>query len=213
MAACDNRYFVGRHYSLLKVTWRYGLFSCISHSLVFNQPCCPTWCVVFNTLTKCQWWGVLTSALLLARVSRLVAGDMSRYDAHVTAMWTGCIRLLGTVSISDKTSYRKISWSLDAARLVFGIVWSLWKLTGTSAALPPRSLSNFRAILWFKLPISRLRDFTRSYDKTSYRILKWGPGRGPSYIWLSFQISLISAHESHILYYNTCHIAAYVSHL
>ena len=28
----------------------------------------------------------------------------------------------------------------------------------------------------FKLPISRLRDFTRSYDKTSYRILKRGPG-------------------------------------
>ena len=29
---------------------------------------------------------------------------------------------------------------------------------------------------WFKLPISRLCDFTRSYDKTSYRILKRGPG-------------------------------------
>ena len=26
----------------------------------------------------------------------------------------------------------------------------------------------------FKLPISRLRDFTRGYDKTSYRISKWG---------------------------------------
>ena len=28
-----------------------------------------------------------------------------------------------------------------------------------------------------KLPIPQLRDFTRSYDKASYRILKRGPGR------------------------------------
>ena len=32
------------------------------------------------------------------------------------------------------------------------------------------------AMLWFKLTISRLRDFTESYDKTSYGILKQGPG-------------------------------------
>ena len=37
-------------------------------------------------------------------------------------------------------------------------------------------LSNFKAIRQSKLPISRLRDFMRSYDKTSYGILKWGPG-------------------------------------
>ena len=55
-------------------------------------------------------------------------------------------------SISDKTSY--------------------WNLTGTSATLLPRCLSNFKAIWWFKLPISRRRDLTRSYDKASYRILK-----------------------------------------
>ena len=33
-----------------------------------------------------------------------------------------------------------------------------------------------------KLPITRLRDFTRSYDKTSYRILKRGPGIRTSYV-------------------------------
>ena len=85
-------------------------------------------------------------------------------------------RSLGPVSISDKTSYRKISRSLEAARLVVKITASLWNLTGTSAALLPRCLSNFRAIEQFYIQISRLRDFTRSYDKTSYRILKRSSG-------------------------------------
>ena len=43
--------------------------------------------------------------------------------------------VLGSVSISDKTSYRKISWSFEATRFVFRIVQSLRNLTGTSAAL------------------------------------------------------------------------------
>ena len=38
-----------------------------------------------------------------------------------------------------------------------------------------RCLSNFKAMRWFKLPISRLRDLTRSYNKTSYRMLKQSP--------------------------------------
>ena len=38
-------------------------------------------------------------------------------------------------------------------------------------------LSNFKAIRQFKVPISWLRDFTRSYEKTSFRILRRGPGR------------------------------------
>ena len=37
-------------------------------------------------------------------------------------------------------------------------------------------LSTFRGIEQFYKPISRLRDFAKSYDKTSYRILKKGPG-------------------------------------
>ena len=39
----------------------------------------------------------------------------------------------GPVSISYKTSYCKISQSLEAARFMFRIVRSLWNLTGTSA--------------------------------------------------------------------------------
>ena len=82
----------------------------------------------------------------------------------------------GPVSISEKMSYRKISWSLEAARFVLRIVWSLWNLTGTSAALLPMCLSNFKTIRQFKVPISWLLVFTRSYDKTSFRILRRGPG-------------------------------------
>ena len=82
----------------------------------------------------------------------------------------------GPVSIYDKTFYCKISWSLEAARFVFEIVRSLWNLTGTSAALLPKCLSNFKAMRYFKLPLSRLQVFARSYDKTSYRLLRRGPG-------------------------------------
>ena len=83
---------------------------------------------------------------------------------------------LGPVSISDKTSYGKISQRLVVARFVFRIVRSLCNLTDISSVLLPMGLSNFRAIRRFKLPISWLSDFARSYDKTSYKILKRGPG-------------------------------------
>ena len=86
------------------------------------------------------------------------------------------VEALGPVSISEKTSFHKISSSLEAARVVSRIVRSLWNLTGTSAALLPMCLSNFKAIRRFKVQFSWLRDFTRSYEKTSFRILRRGPG-------------------------------------
>ena len=84
----------------------------------------------------------------------------------------------GLYSLSGKTSYRKISWSLEAARFGFKLFQSLWNLAGTSAALLPRWLSNFRAIRPFQHPISRLRDFTRFGSKTSCRLVNRGPGLG-----------------------------------
>ena len=81
----------------------------------------------------------------------------------------------GLYSLSGKTSYRKISWSLEAARFEFKLFQSLWNLAGTSAALLPRCLSNFRAIWPLQHPISRLRDFTRFGGKTSYRLVNRGP--------------------------------------
>ena len=82
----------------------------------------------------------------------------------------------GLYSLSGKTSYRKISWSLEAARFRFELFQSLWNLAGTSAALLPRCLSNFRAIWPLQHPISRLRDFTRFGGKTSYHLVNRGPG-------------------------------------
>ena len=81
------------------------------------------------------------------------------------------------LSLSGKTSYRKISWSLEAAGFGFKLSQSLWNLAGTSAALLPRCLSNFRAIRPLQHPISRLRDFTRFGSKTSYRLVNRGPGQ------------------------------------
>ena len=81
---------------------------------------------------------------------------------------------LGPVSISDKTSYRKISWSIEAARSAVWIITSHWNLTGSLAVLPT-SLTNFRAIGQFWTQISRHRVVMRSGDKTSYRIWKRGP--------------------------------------
>ena len=81
---------------------------------------------------------------------------------------------LGPVSIFDKTSYCKITQSLEAVRLVFRIIRSLWNLTGASAAVLPRCLSNFKAIRSLRLPISQFRDFTRSYEFSRY-ILSWAP--------------------------------------
>ena len=78
--------------------------------------------------------------------------------------------------LSGKTSYCKISRSLEAARFGFKLFQSLWNLAGTSAALLPRCLSNFRAIRPLQHPISRLRDFTRIGGKASYRLVNRGPG-------------------------------------
>ena len=84
---------------------------------------------------------------------------------------------LDPISISDKTSYRKISWSLETSRLVVYIV-SLRNLTGTLAELLWRCLSHFRVIGQSLIQISWLLRLAalRSYNKTSYRILKQGPG-------------------------------------
>ena len=57
-------------------------------------------------------------------------------------------------------------------RFLFIFVRSLWNLTGTPGTLLTTFLSNVRTILWFNLTISRIQDFTGSYDETSYRILK-----------------------------------------
>ena len=48
-------------------------------------------------------------------------------------------------SLSSKTSYRNISWGVEAARFGFRIFQSLCNLTDTSAALLPRCLCQIQA--------------------------------------------------------------------
>ena len=87
---------------------------------------------------------------------------------------------LDHVSISDKTSYCKISWNCEVARSVF-------KIVRTPRNLMPMCLSNIKAIRKIWHPISRLRDFARCHEKTSYRILKLAPGCDNWIMW-GFQL-------------------------
>ena len=57
-----------------------------------------------------------------------------------------CSWPLGLHSLSCKTSYHQILWSLEAARLGVMIIVALWNFTGISAVLLPWCLSNFKAI-------------------------------------------------------------------
>ena len=65
---------------------------------------------------------------------------------NVSIWWRHHVILLGLYSISGKTSYHQISGSLEAVRIDVIMIVSLRNLTGTSAALLPRSLTNVRAI-------------------------------------------------------------------
>ena len=81
----------------------------------------------------------------------IIPNPLSNFDVFILIISIVNLRYqrgwhLGPVPISDKTSYRKISWSLEAERSVVQIITQLWNLTGTSAPLLPRCLSNFRAI-------------------------------------------------------------------
>ena len=93
----------------------------------------------------------------------------------------------GPVSISNKKSYHKILWSLEAVRLVVWTIVSLWNLTGTSAAVFGSSAaevpikfqsdqtnlntnlvaSSLHEILWQDI----LLDFRSSHDNA----LRWMP--------------------------------------
>ena len=115
--------------------------------------------------------------------------DFSWASVHLSDMGViqsliSCWNLV-SVPISDKTSYCKISWSLEAARFVFRIVWLPWKLTGTSEGLLPTCLYNFKAMRWSTQPNSRLR-VTRSQNKTFLPVIETG-----SCIWLPSALIIV----------------------
>ena len=85
--------------------------------------------------------------------------------------WSAHLRLY---SLSGGTSYRTISWSLEAARLE----------VISNVTLLSMCLSHFRAIGNVLTRISRLRDYMTSYDRTSIRLVNRGPVR-KSYLFLA----------------------------
>ena len=93
------------------------------------------------------WWYEYAQKMTARRIVPSCEGsriDWARSQLEFHSQWK-CD--LGPVPISDKMSFHKISWRLEAARLVVQIITSLWNLTGTSAA---RCLSYFRAIGLFQ---------------------------------------------------------------
>ena len=69
-----------------------------------------------------------SSKLSEKRFHKILVWDAFWMDIHC------CKSSHGLYSLSGKTSYRKISWSIEAARFRFRIFQSLWNLTGTLAA-------------------------------------------------------------------------------
>ena len=89
-------------------------------------------------MSLCYWDLVLANDYLLQHLSRKVHNPGIGRGDHKT--------LLGPCSPSSKTSYRQISWSLEAEGLYVIITVLLCNLTSFSVALLPRCLSNWRAI-------------------------------------------------------------------
>ena len=75
-------------------------------------------------------------------------------------------------SLSSKTSYRQISWSLEAARLGVILIVLLRNFTGISAALLPKCLSNIRAIRKSK-PESHCLEFSQDFAVRRLCICLW----------------------------------------
>ena len=136
------------------------------------------WAMVSACQKIVQWEGRMSDTYWY--VSIPPESDMKLRSAHSQKFEV----TQGLYSLSGQTSYRQISWSLEAARLDVAMVVLLWNFTGTSVAALPRYLSNFRAIGKVQTRISRLRDFTRSCGKTSYRLVNRGSEGDPLMDWL-----------------------------
>ena len=126
----------------------------------------PQWTTLFETKhTLITWVNHICTQGYLKTINVTVTAPSppTAPGADITTNAASSNKILSAttqdpVSISNKSSYCKISQSLEAARFVFRIVQSLWNLIGTSVAVLPMCLSYFKAIWWFKLPITPLWD-------------------------------------------------------
>ena len=96
-------------------------------------------------------FGTYVLETFTAKIEKKTISNLEDSSVHADGQATFAVERwtpwgLGLYSLSGKTSYRQISWSLEAAILGVIIITPLWNLTGTSATLLPMGLSNFRAI-------------------------------------------------------------------
>ena len=97
---------------------------------------------IYYILSYCFIQNILTISLLLFCC-----------ECNHRCCWIGMIYLLISSALqgflyspNGRSSYRKISWRLDAVRFGFRLFKSLWNLTGSSAAALPSCQSNLRVI-------------------------------------------------------------------
>ena len=106
-------------------------------------------------------------------------------------------------ALNGKKSYHQISCSLEATKLDVIIIVSLWNLTGISSALLPMCMSNVIAIGKVQTRITRLPDYTRSWGKTSVRLVHRSSGLTPMMIDTCINNPRTKAH---------CHARRWVAH-
>ena len=147
----------------------------------------PRW-IPHTKASDAELWCFLICVRINGWVNNLEAGDLRRPLRHydVRVMQSAALNVatksllaqqwlqLGLYSLNRRTLYRKILWSVEAARFDVIMIVSLWNLTDIFATLLPRYLSNFRAIEKVHTRIAGLPDFRRSCDKTSVRLTERG---------------------------------------
>ena len=125
-------------------------------------------------------------------------------------------------SLSGKTSYCQVSWSLEAVRFDVILIVSFWNLTGISVALLPMCSSNIRPFEKVLTRISRLRYCTWSCGKTSAGLVNRGPGVQKIFMRVRSKFSLHSAgNQSGTLWFmiitdsfmRTCEVVVFGSEL
>ena len=102
------------------------------------------------------------------RIPRTKASDAELRCFLWSAHWIN-----GWVNIREAADLRRHRAHYDVIVMII-FDRSLWNLSGVSAVLPPRHLSNFKTIWKFERHFERFRDFTRSYlSKVRWRNAWW----------------------------------------
>ena len=133
----------------------------------------------------------------------LIASKKIRVNQQQQCSKSIWVTPLGLYILSAKTFYRKIIWSLEAAKFGCGFSnrsesWQVYQqqsyrdrhLGSSADGMPVKYQSDTIIMTWH--PISRLWAFIRSCGKTSYRQANRALDKGV--IWMGMQLLLTSLH-------------------